>query len=457
METNLSNLTLSSRSFAEILCKETALKNLQDGTLYVLTGDSAAWEESFLAAKEFMTLDCVQCLWHLPYAIEIVSDLSFLEKEDSLLDYYACGGMNFIMPLFTPDRTYKCYLIGKINKPDNLEAAFGLLSNDAQKISNECAFAAFATCVETSPETARKLWFKLIDYNSLALAAGGYNIAFRGKYKEAVSNYTFFGKGFEKSLKDSKIGYTDLMKSLKRFPETIQNLSKLSDKEQFKEEKMNYVKICNSLSAVDKNELILELSKRISDKKILAEAIDAVINKAKSSKLKVKLVKRTEMLECLEQMKEDKRRIHASWCTYLIDENENKQWLDFEPQAHVVYLMNLIHRVNNPDCLAPVDVLKNREAFEKIYNMVYGGNGQEQYNRLFLNVEKPNGNGYLRKRLTDCYKIITNCINFRCSFYNESPSPYLTDFDKPLTINPSMIELPKEFITNPKIQGLLKE
>ena len=49
-------------------------------------------------------------------------------------------------------------------------------------------------------------------------------------------------------------------------------------------------------------------------------------------------------------------------------------------------------------------------------------------NYLFMNKNMPFickkckilcGDGYERKRLKDCYKIITNCVNVQCSFFNE--------------------------------------
>ena len=208
---------------------------------------------------------------------------------------------------------------------------------------------------------------------------------------------------------------------------------------------MEYVKICQGLSVVDKNELILELSKRIKDKRILAEAIDAVINKAKTSRLKIELIGKAS------GGKIDGRRIHGDWCTYLVDDNGNRQWLDFEPAAHVIYIMNLINRINNPDTPSIVDVCKQEEAFVSIYNAIYDGDGKEQYKRLVTD-EK-----YGSKRLTECYKIIANCVNIHCSFFNESPSPYVTTLEKPLTINSKSIEISEKFKALSSIKKLFIE
>ena len=52
---------------------------------------------------------------------------------------------------------------------------------------------------------------------------------------------------------------------------------------------------------------------------------------------------------------------------------------------------------------------------------------------------------YGTKRLNECYKIIANCVNIQCSLFNESPSPYITTLDKPLTIDPESIEISEKF------------
>ena len=65
--------------------------------------------------------------------------------------------------------------------------------------------------------------------------------------------------------------------------------------------------------------------------------------------------------------------------------------------------------------------------------------------------------GLFGKRLTECYKIIANCVNLQCSFFNESPSPYITTLDKPLTIDPKSIEISEKFKAQSSIKKLFIE
>ena len=446
MIADLNILQFDSHFFAKLICRERAIDGLHDGTLYVLTDNRCEWNDAVLKVQESIKQSRVRALWHLPYSIEALTDLSSLESDERLLEYVMNSEPEYklLMPLYTPDRSYKCYFIGKVDEIDHLNAAFSFLTVDAQKVCDECSFAAFATSIETAPENAKQLWMKLIDYNSCNMLPSGGQISFRGKYNTTVGEYTFLGKGFEKMISVPKIEYADLIDSLNKFPDTVEAISK-STNNSTSDVQMEYVKICQGLSAVDKNELILELSKRIKDKRILAEAIDAVINKAKTSRLKIQLIGKAS------GGKIDGRRVHGDWSTYLVDENGNKQWLDFEPAAHVIYIMNLINRINNPDTPSVVDVCKQEEAFMSIYSAIYDGDGKEQYRRLVTDER------YGTKRLTECYKIIANCVNLQCSFFNESPSPYITTLDKPLTIDPKSIEISEKFKALSSIKKLFIE
>ncbi len=452
MIADLNRIQFDGSFFAKLICRERAIEGLLDGTLYVLTDDSDEWNDAVLQTQNSIRQSRVRALWHLPYSVEAITDFSFFRSDERLLEYIKTSEPNYniIMPLYTPDRSYKCYFIGRINDASHLENAFGILTVDAQKVCDECSFAAFATTIETAPDEAKRLWMKLIDYNSRNLISAKSQIAFRGKYNAPASEYAFLGKGFEKMISVPKMEYTDFVDSLKKFPDTVEAILKNANNGH-SNERMEYVKICQNLSVNEKNELILELSKRIQDKNILAEAIDAVINKAKTSRLKLKLVSKSS------QEKIDGRRMYGDWCTYLVDENGKMQWLDFEPAAHVIYIMNMINRTKAPNTPSVVDVSKHEKAFISIYEAIYNGDGEEQYKRLIRNVEKKSGEGYERKRLKDCYKIITNCVNVQCTLFNESPYPYITNLEKPLTIDSNLIEISDKFKNLDSIKWLFTE
>ena len=103
-----------------------------------------------------------------------------------------------------------------------------------------------------------------------------------------------------------------------------------------------------------------------------------------------------------------------------------------------------------------LDISKHSKTFIAIFDAIYGGGGKEHYDRYFTNSIAKNAEKYDSKLLKQCYKIIKNCVNIQCSFFNESPAPYITDYDKPLTVDPVLIEL-SELDTNSVLQEASRE
>lgn len=431
MVADLNRLEFQSDSFAKIICRENKISLLHDATLYVFTNDRKDWNDAVIKVQKSIEESKIKALWHLPFSIKALTDFSVFNDDIKLLEYINNGACyNVLMPLKTPDRSYKCYLIGTVDNVEHLEMAFAVLTLDAQKVFDECSFAAFAASIETEPNQAKELWFKLLDYNKSKFLPKSGQISFKGKFNVPVSEYTFLGSGFEKIVKTPPMEYGDWIDSLKNFPDIVESISKRKDNDLY-DNQVKFTRICQRLSSVDKNELILELAKRIDDKKILSQAIETVFNKAKNARLKVHLGSKRE------NGKIDGRRIAGDWYTYLVDNSGKKQWLDFEPTSHVIYIMNLIYRINNPDLPSMLDIKRYKKVFVDIYNFIYGDEGEEKYNRLY----SKNGTGDATEALKNAYKIITNCINLRCSFFNESPSPYIVNLNKPLTIPTDLIDI----------------
>ena len=207
MIADLNILQFDSHFFAKLICRERSINGLNDGTLYILTENRSEWNDAVIKVQESIKQSRVKALWHLPYSIEALTDLSSLESDERLLEYMESRepSYNMIMPLYTPDRSYKCFFIGTLGEVEHLESAFGFLTSDAQKVCDECSFAAFATSIETTPENAKQVWMRLIDHNSRQMLHTGGQISFRGKYNTTVGDYTFLGKGFEKKIRIPKI------------------------------------------------------------------------------------------------------------------------------------------------------------------------------------------------------------------------------------------------------------
>lgn len=339
---------------------------------------------------------------------------------------------NIILPLYLSETSSYCYLTANIPYPDMIEGTIYSLLADAATIEDEVSYLAFVNLVEKEPNLAIKQWISMTREKERVS---------RGKYSKLPSDYAFLGKGFALKSESLVNKYSDRMNYIGKFQKTIEGLKNKYDfYDSYKED---YKGICDSLTVSEKNELILELAKRISSRDLLSEAINTVVHKGENSSLYVKVRRKYN----IGQGEIDHRRRQGAWRTYLVNNiTGEERWLDFEPAAHVIYLMNLIYRSNHePDKVIDLSSHTNKKAFKDIYNLTYSGNAEEQLNRLTNVKPKENGGGYLRKRITDSYKIIANCVNEKCSEMGELPSPYIPTLDSPITIDSKLIEIPDDF------------
>lgn len=421
METDFSKILRPNQDIVRCITLSTPIEGLYDNVIYIMSGGSSKWHSAIKALE----------------SIEQIKEYNIYELTESILPpetAEAFLGANIILPLFFSDLDAVCYLTDYVEEPTpiDLEASIYHLTDDAHALEQEASFLSFLKLSRDNPQQAKNLWNSLEtirDYNP------------RGKYSKMPSEYAFLGRGFEKKEESLMKNYTDRVEYLKKFPNTIEGIKASLDVC-----KKDFRGICDSLSISEKNELILELAKRVSTQAELSNALDSVINKG----MKSKLIIRVEEKGITEIQDIDARFRMGGWRTFLVDkETKKSEWLDFEPSAHVLYLMNLIYRVRHkegePERAIGLTSHTNQKAFLRIFEEIYGG-GDDALNRLIRkSYANPDGKGYLRNRTPDCYKIIANCINQKCIEMGESPAPYLATQFTPLTIEPKLIELPEKF------------
>ena len=153
MVADLNILQFDSSSFAKIICRERAIENLRDGTLYVVTANERDWEDAIVSLQNSIAKSKVKALWHLPYFVESISDWSMLRNDEKLVEYmeHHERGYNMIMPLYTPDRSSKCYFVGKIDL-ENIVVAFSFLTILSERMQST-AITATNAITATRPGT----------------------------------------------------------------------------------------------------------------------------------------------------------------------------------------------------------------------------------------------------------------------------------------------------------------
>ena len=225
MTADLKTIDLKSSKFAQLITREHGLDTLNDGTLYVITGNNPQWEEMVEKIKVHIQDSIFDPMWHLPYNIVALKDLYILEKDEILMQHVQ-GKSNLLMPLTTPDRDTKLYFTANLSDVSNLEAMFAIMTVDADKIYQECSFAEFASIIGRDIEAARKKWMELINSNKTIDLGHTVQSVFRGINKDTkVSSCPFLGEGYEQGRDTRKLGYSELVSSLKRLRQAKSGLA----------------------------------------------------------------------------------------------------------------------------------------------------------------------------------------------------------------------------------------
>ena len=81
MIADLNQLKFDSSFFAKLICRERAIDDLNDGTLYILTYNQDEWNNAVLTVQESIKQSRIRALWHLPYSIDALHELSLLKKD----------------------------------------------------------------------------------------------------------------------------------------------------------------------------------------------------------------------------------------------------------------------------------------------------------------------------------------------------------------------------------------
>lgn len=414
MEIDVSKIRRNNQGFINCISLQDPIEGLFSYVVYVIPEIGSEWHSMVESIRGHFETEGIG-------VYELYEDRLLLQCAES---FHA----NIILPLYLSETSNFCYLTANIPYPDMIEGTIYSLLADAATIEDEVSYLAFVNLVEKEPDLAMKQWISMTREKERVS---------RGKYSKLPSDYAFLGKGYAMKSESLVNKYSDRMNYIGKFQKTIEGLKNKYDS--FKED---YKGICDSLTVSEKNELILELAKRISSQDQLSEALNTVVNKGENSSLYVKVRRKYN----IGQIEIDHRRRQGAWRTYLVNNiTGEERWLDFEPAAHVIYLMNLIYRSNHePDKVIDLSSHTNKEAFKSIFSLTYNGNAEEQLSRLIKPMPK-GGGGYLRKRTTDSYKIIANCVNEKCSEMGELPSPYIPTLDSPITIDSKLIEIPDEF------------
>lgn len=412
-------------AIGRIVAESYEVKQLADCHLYMLPsnvnaiGDKA--NEVFEMLMEKMGAETLMN----DYKLEIISQALTFDNHPVLRTAIDEDKTNFVMPLYTPDKSEKQYLIVHSEEKD-LFAHIPLMIYTSERMSKFSIMEQMKWYGQDNPEEMRDFIKEEVDTD-----------AFWKRYAAASTSnmmHPTFGMAVSKAaLKDKlgikgKITHLDKLKMMDRMEENFvkSRRDELADAE--------LMVILSSMDVHSLKKFASMLNKNQRSKLAEMANVKKVAENA-SAWLEVRYVGKIDSAH----------RTMGRYRLYITD-GKNEELVEFDSSdSFLVYSLYMIDKVLNDE----VDTLnfdKYKDLFVKLSWEVYRFcDGEERFKKITKGRDDQ-GNAK-EKRLSDCLGDIKISISNACNKMGALPSPYIIeDVDEHLYVEKKDIMLPKELM-----------
>lgn len=229
-QSDIKSLLLHSNFFTEIAEEENAISELMDGTVYVFCNEDVKWETAVCKTKDAFEKCKFKNAWLLDFNCkEMPKDIKL--DKNSQLSHFIENGYNLILPLYTPDRNNKEYLVGRIDNSENVESAASFMAVDADGIAKSCLKSALINIDsdfldERIADFCEEEYKKIEgEYDDGIILNNSRKISFRGYH--APRSMSAFGEGVadaREKIKKGEILYQEGRKKLKELSGIIKKI-----------------------------------------------------------------------------------------------------------------------------------------------------------------------------------------------------------------------------------------
>lgn len=440
---DISQIELQSNFFAQLVKDNCFIEGLEYGIIYVKTNNDVDWITTMEKVKESFANSNMRSIWLMKFDLNILSD-SCCFPIDSKVGRLVDADYNILMPIFIPDTSAQYFLVGKIEKPSQLELATALFTIDAQNLLKASIPDAFSLIDENVMEA---MLLNLIEEGNIiediaSLIGGG--PSFRGMV--APNPMTFLGEAAVKVsdwVKKGRFSYKEKRAKIMQLPKIVKRM-KEEDKKVRNEAAADFSMAWNSLSAHEQALLVNEMMKEIKPIS-LKRIVDSIANREELG------INTKYKLTILPMLSEFKSKYgfddYHKRCLFIRNENEIFP-LKMAKKSTVIYTMSLIEKVTKAQKNFIVDVQKNNKAYVDIYQLMFNDFNKEivqtGYKELFLR-NAMNPNAPIRTgRLSEYYNDIEYALANAFKNLDEDYSPFMANLNTPLVITPEKIEIPEE-------------
>lgn len=448
-QSDLKSLLLHSHFFAEIANEEYALPELIDGTVYVVCNEDDMWKTAVCKTKDAFEKCRFRNAWLLDFNCKEMPIDTKLGK-DSQLSHFFENGYNLILPLFTPDRNIKEYLVGKIDNCDNVESAASFMAVDADGIAKSCLKSALINIdpdfldtriADFSEEECKKLEGR---YDDGIILNNSSNISFRGYH--APRSMSAFGEGVadaREKVKKGEILYQEGRKKLEELSGIIKKV-KCDDLDKREKALKEYNVAIASLSDREVKLLLKQFlfSSKSSDVKNNVLSVTDREKKGRKSKYEIVVTERAA------NRKPYNFADDYQYWLFIKDQDGKLHPVKMAKTSMTIYMLSLIEKVTKNKRYHVVNIKNNYTAYKEVNKLLFMS-GEEGSENSFKSLDLKIGNLYEANRqgkLGECYSDIEHGLQNAFKELDEDYSPFLISREFPLAIPKEKIILPKAFL-----------
>lgn len=419
----MDNSPIGASAIGRIITESYEVEQLIDCHLYLLLSNAEAIGDKagnvFGMLMEKMGADTMIN----SYKFDIVSETLSFDNHPVLKTAIDEENANFIMPLYTPDKSGKQYLIVRSEEKD-LFAHMPLMIYTSERVSKFSIMELLKRYGQDNPE-------EMCDFIKGEARTDAFWKRFAAVLTSNMVHPTFGMAVSKASLKDKlgikgKITHLDKLKMMDRIEENFVK----SRRDELADAEVMLILSCMDVHSLKKFASMLNKNQRSK----LAE-IANVKKVAENSNiwLEVKYVGKIE----------SGHRTMGRYRLYITDGKKDELVVFESSDSFLVYLLFMIDKVFK-DEVDTLDFDKYKELFVKLSWEVYRfSDGEERFKKI---TKGRDGKGNIReRRLSDCLGDIKISISNACNKLGALPSPYIIeDADEHLYVEKQDIIFPKE-------------
>lgn len=448
-QSDIKSLLLHSHFFAEIVEEQNAIPELIDGTVYVVCNEDIMWKTAVCKTKDAFEKCKFRNAWLLDFNCKEMPIDAKLDKY-SLLGRFIENGYNLVLPLYTPDRDIKEYLVGRISNSENVESAASFMAVDADGIAKSCLKSALINIdsafldkriADFSEEEYKKLECQ---YDDGIMLNNSSKISFRGYH--APRSMSAFGEGVADAREKVKKGEISYQEGRRKLKELSGIIKKIQSEDSDKREKA-WGEYNVAIASMSEREVKLLLQKFLfsdkpSDVKNNVLSVTDRETLGLKSKYEIVVTKRNE------NRKPYNFADDYQYWMFIKDQGGTLHPIKMQKTSMTIYMLSLIEKVTKSRKYHIVNIKNNYTAYKEVNKLLFlsGDDGSEKsFKSLDLkigNVCEANRQG----KLGECYSDIEYALQNAFKELDEDYSPFLISREFPLAIPKEKITLPKAFL-----------